>query len=275
MGGTAFSRPSASAWNVFRGTEGRAARLFLGLLVGVAALLWALLVVAAYAPSSIGAAGPALMAGPSQVLLFALAWTVMMVAMMFPAAAPMVGLFVTLQRRASSESARPALSITAFLGVYVAVWAAFGVGVAALFDLRSALAPTWAVPGSWAFVGAAAVVMGAGVYQLTPLKRTCLRGCQSPFTFLLRFWRSGVRGALNLGARHAAYCVGCCAILFLVLFAVGVMSLPWMAFLGAVVFVEKALPPAHRAELGLGAAFIGLGVSFLAVPAWGHLALGL
>jgi predicted metal-binding membrane protein len=78
-----------------------------------------------------------------------------------------------------------------------------------------------------------------------------------------------------MGLRHASYCIGCCALLFAVLFAVGVMALPWMAFLAVVIFVEKGLPVDHWASYAFGGLFVALGASFLLLPTWGARALGI
>ena len=98
---------------------------------------------------------------------------------------------------------------------------------------------SWDRAGRWVAGG---VLVVAAVYELTPLKNLCLRHCRSPLGFLLGSWRDGLPGALRMGAKHGAWCVGCCWALMASLFALGVMSLVWMAFVAALIAVEKTLP---------------------------------
>src|SRR5262249_38820750 len=107
---------------------------------------------------------------------------------------------------------------------------------------------------------AAGALIAAGLYQLGKLKSLCLRHCRSPIHFLLHSWRPGVVGAVRMGAQHGAYCVGCCAGLMVALFALGVMSLFWMAVVAAAIFVEKVLPYGDRFAPVLAVALVALGV---------------
>ena len=109
------------------------------------------------------------------------------------------------------------------------------------------------------YVAGAAIVF-AGLYQLTPLKAKCLKHCRSPLEFVLHGWREGSLGALRMGAEHGAYCVGCCWGLMLLLFALGVMSLTWMAVVAGVIFAEKAIPGGWRLTRPLAIAFVALGI---------------
>jgi predicted metal-binding membrane protein len=151
------------------------------------------------------------------------AWTVMMAAMMLPSTSPLVLLYARQSTAASSAL------LTAG---YVAVWA--GVGLAAYgVDMR--------LPDpSNRIVGA--VLIGAGLYQLTPLKAACLKGCRNPADFLVTHWRRGGVGALRLGVEHGAFCVGCCWALMGVLIVAGSMSLAWVVAIALVVAGEKLLP---------------------------------
>jgi len=108
----------------------------------------------------------------------------------------------------------------------------------------------------------------AGLYQFTPLKRACLGHCRSPLAFLAQHWRPGRFGAVAMGLRHGAYCLGCCWALFAVMAAAGVMSLAWMLLLTLIVFVEKVSPQGERASVAVGIALTALGimVAFGAVP---------
>ena len=163
-------------------------------------------------------------------------WVVMMVAMMLPSAAPMLSLF------AGTDRGRHPASVIAFAGGYVIVWAAYSVAAAALQALlqqRMLLSSDLAATSTW--LGAALLAV-AGVYQLSPLKDACLFRCRSPLGFLLSRWRDGVAGAVGMGLRHGAYCLGCCWALMALLFVGGVMNLAWVAVLAVFVLAEKVLP---------------------------------
>ena len=110
-----------------------------------------------------------------------------------------------------------------------------------------------------------AVLIAAGLYQLSPLKNICLAHCRTPTSFLSRHWRPHTAGALRLGAMHGAYCVGCCWMLMALLFVGGVMNLIWIAALAFLVLVEKVLPPGQWIGRGAGAVLIGWGVATVAV----------
>jgi predicted metal-binding membrane protein len=165
-------------------------------------------------------------------------WLVMMIAMMLPSAAPMLLLFAGTQRRTASGHSS---TLVAFAAGYLLVWGGFSVAAAALQALlqqRMLLSSDLAMTSAW--LGAAVLGL-AGVYQLTPLKDACLLRCQSPLGFLLGRWRDGVRGALVMGVRHGAFCLGCCWALMALLFVGGVMNLAWVAALAVFVLAEKAV----------------------------------
>jgi predicted metal-binding membrane protein len=167
-------------------------------------------------------------------------WVVMMVAMMLPSAAPMLLLFAATQRERATRG-EPA-TVLAFAGGYVLVWGGFSVAAAALqaaLQQSMLLSSDLAMTGGWL---PAAVLALAGVYQLTPLKSACLVRCRSPLGFLLSRWRDGAGGALAMGLRHGAFCLGCCWALMTLLFVGGVMNVVWVAALAIVVLAEKALP---------------------------------
>lgn len=191
---------------------------------------------------------------------FLVAWTAMMAAMMFPAAAPMLLFYhaVSARRRPGRDAFAPTWI---FAAGYLLVWTAVGVIVFVLVRLGSDLAARLDVADRthWAPLALGATLVVAGLYQFTPLKRVCLRQCQSPLGFVAAQWRDGFGGALRMGIVHGAYCLGCCWALFAVLVATGVMSLAWMLLLTLVVFAEKVLPSGTRIAAGVGAAFILLG----------------
>jgi predicted metal-binding membrane protein len=194
-------------------------------------------------------------------LAFLLAWSVMMAAMMFPAAAPMLLFFqrVASQRKAKGQAFVPTW---VFAAGYLAVWSAVGAATWVLIRLASDLAGRLGEPAreTWAPLALGAVLVVAGLYQFTPLKTTCLRQCQSPMGFVMTHWRDGRAGALRMGILHGVFCLGCCWMLFAVLVAAGVMSLAWMLVLTLVVFSEKTLPLGTRAIHATGAAFLLLGM---------------
>jgi predicted metal-binding membrane protein len=187
-------------------------------------------------------------------------WVVMMAAMMFPSVAPTVALYARMTRERA-----PAGSLV-FAAGYLLTWTAAGVVAYALFALgRDALGDqlAWDSGGRW-LAGGTLIV--AAVYELTPLKDVCLAKCRSPLGFLLSSWRGGLGGALNMGARHGAWCVGCCWALMASLFALGVMSLAWMAFVAALIALEKTLPWGRVATYGTAAILLVLGILLIAAP---------
>jgi predicted metal-binding membrane protein len=187
-------------------------------------------------------------------------WVVMMAAMMLPSVAPTVALYSRMTRQ------RSPLAPLVFTSGYLLVWAAAGVIAFALAAVGGELAGdvlAWDRAGRWV---AGATLVVAAVYELTPLKDACLGKCRSPLGYLLGSWRDGRRGALRMGAGHGAWCVGCCWALMASLFALGVMSLGWMAFIAALIAVEKTLPWRRVATYGTAAMLLGLGVLLLAAP---------
>jgi predicted metal-binding membrane protein len=186
-------------------------------------------------------------------------WVVMMAAMMLPSLTPTVGLFARMSRRGIG---RPIL----FTGGYVVVWGAAGLAAYAAFVLgQQALGSqfAWARGGRWLAGGVLAL---AAVYELTPLKNVCLSKCRSPLGFLIGSWRDGPGGALEMGARHAAWCLGCCWALMAALFALGIMSLTWMAFVAGLITVEKMLPWRRVATYGTALILLVLAVLVAALP---------
>src|SRR5207302_1841254 len=160
---------------------------------------------------------------------------VMMAAMMLPSAMPMI----LLHRRGVAGSARmlTELRSASFIGAYLLVWAAFGVGYWLLTRLSDALRPMGARAPA-----VAAILLLAGVYQFTPLKTACLRVCRGPMDFLMTHWYPGVAGEVRLGLEHGLYCLGCCWALMAVFVFAGAMGLLWAAVIAVAVFVEKVLP---------------------------------
>jgi predicted metal-binding membrane protein len=184
----------------------------------------------------------------------------MMAAMMFPSVAPTVALYARMTRE------RSPLSPLLFAAGYLVVWGAagltcFAVAVAAGGIAGDVLA--WDRAGRWA---AGAMLVVAAAYELTPLKDVCLGKCRSPLGFLLGSWRDGRGGSLQMGARHGAWCIGCCWALMASLFALGVMSIVWMAFVAALIAIEKTLPWRRVATYGTAAILLALGLLLLTAP---------
>jgi predicted metal-binding membrane protein len=187
-------------------------------------------------------------------------WVVMMAAMMFPSVALTVALYSRMTRRRSPVS--PLLFVTG----YLVTWAAAGLvafGLLTVLDRLAGDVLAWDRAGRWVAGGTLVV---AAVYELTPLKDVCLGRCRSPLGFLLGSWRDGPSGAVRMGAKHGAWCVGCCWALMASLFALGVMSLAWMAFVAGLIAVEKTVPWRRVATYGTAALLLTLGVLLLAAP---------
>jgi len=187
-------------------------------------------------------------------------WTIMMIAMMAPSAAPMLLAFAAVNRRRRERQA-PYVPTAVFLLGYIAVWTAFSVvATAAQFGLQAAalLSPMLVSTSS---VFGAGLLITAGLFQWTPLKNRCLAQCHSPFQFLMVDWREGSRGAFHMGVRHGSYCLGCCWAVMALLFVAGVMNLLWVAALSVFVLAEK-LAPKYVSRSG-GAVMILAGVWLL------------
>jgi predicted metal-binding membrane protein len=174
-------------------------------------------------------------------LLWAM-WAVMMVAMMLPSASPMLLLYGGVARRSATEASAASRQIYALSAGYLVVWALFSLGATALQRLLAMFLFVSSMMEATSPVVGAALLLIAGVYQLTPIKHACLRTCQSPLRFLMSRWRTGLAGAFCMGLEHGALCVGCCWALMLLLFAGGVMNLSVIAALTALVTVEKLTP---------------------------------
>lgn len=195
------------------------------------------------APSASGGSGMAMQVPwtPAHFGLMLAMWWVMMVAMMLPGAAPTILIFNGLNR-ASRKQGRATVPAWIFAAGYLAVWGGFSlVATAAQWGLEqlSLLSPMmWA---SSVYLGAA-LLIAAGVYQLTPLKHACLRRCRSPLHFLASRWRPGRGAAFRMGVEHGLFCLGCCWVLMTLLFYGGMMNLWWIGGLALYVLIEKLTP---------------------------------
>lgn len=181
------------------------------------------------------------------------AWGAMVVAMMLPTTVPLLRLF----RGAAAGQQQPGVAVAALVTGYAVVWVAFGaLAFAADLGLHAAIESSPALRSAeWAIGGATLAV--AGIFQFSSLKDACLRQCRHPAAFLLRYYQRGVGGGLRLGIRHGVFCVGCCWALMLVMFAVGVANLVWMALLTAVMVHEKTRAHGRESVPVTGVALLG------------------
>jgi predicted metal-binding membrane protein len=193
-------------------------------------------------------------------------WLVMMVAMMLPSAAPMILFYSAFARGVKAQGAVLAPTLV-FVGVYILLWAAFSAVAAGaqvlLIQARLISAESLGLQGGRI---AGALLVAAGLYQLTPIKRACLEQCRSPLSLVTRLWRPGWTGAVRLGLAHGAFCMGCCWMLMALLFVGGVMNLAWVAVLAVVVLIEKVAPMGDRGAKVIGWLAVAAGVGLLVWP---------
>ena len=234
-------------------------------------LIFALLLFAAIAWAVTGDRMSGMDAGPGtdpgSLGFWVTAWVVMMAAMMFPSIAPMVLMFARIQEGRRERGDDVPASLTAlFVGGYLVSWAAAGlVGYAVYVLGRAVFGDTFAWDAGGPYL-AGGIIVAAAIYQLTPLKDVCLRYCRSPLGFFTSRSKPGRLGALRMGVEHGGFCVGCCWMLMAALFALGVMSIGWMAFIAALIAIEKLLPWRNVANRGIAIVLLVLGLSVAFVP---------
>jgi predicted metal-binding membrane protein len=197
---------------------------------------------------------------PGTLIVFLAAWQLMTAAMMVPSSLPMMGLFA----RASRRQDHPRVALAAFIAAYFVVWTVFALvalvsdaGLHALVN-RSA----WLSARPQLITGG--VLFLAGAFQFSSLKERCLHECRNPVGFLWRHYGRGLRRSWDLGVRHGIFCLGCCWALMLVMFAVGVGNLAWMAMLTGVMVIEKTTPWGSRFAPAVGATLLIWGAALLA-----------
>jgi predicted metal-binding membrane protein len=204
---------------------------------------------------------------PGGLGFYVTVWVAMMAAMMFPSIWPMVVMYARVQEgKRERGDAVPAGTNAAFVAGYLVTWTLAGLAFYALLETGRSLsidALSWDRAGPYVAGG---VIVAAAVYQLTPLKDACLTKCRSPFFFLLGAWRPGRLGALRMGIEHGGWCVGCCWALMAALFALGVMSIGWMAFIAALIAIEKLLPWKAVANRGIAVLLVVLGLAVAFAP---------
>jgi predicted metal-binding membrane protein len=191
-------------------------------------------------------------------------WVVMMAAMMFPSVWPVAGMY---ERVRVARSDAPPSGTALLVAGYLFTWTIWGLlAYGAIRGARAVFGDflPWHGAGRWA---AAAVVLLAGAYQFSPVKNACLTRCRGPLMFVIESWRTGRRGAFQMGVVHGAWCAGCCWALMAALFALGVMSLGWMAFIAALIAVEKLVPSRLVANYSVAAVLVVVGAVLLVAPA--------
>ena len=242
----------------------RERKLILALLLILAAVSWALLIWQSAAMNN-QAMGMGLTMGMSAVFFIAI-WVVMMIAMMFPTAAPMILMFTTVYAGKKQRS-QAFVPTWVFVSAYLLIWTLFGLVAypLALFAESLAGQSMWLMTNASRIGGALLVV--AGLYQLSPLKHLCLAKCRTPLQFILSSWRDGYGGAFRMGFVHGAYCLGCCWFLFVLLFPLGIMNIAVMALLTALIFAEKSVSLGRQISQIAGVALIVYGVIILFMPA--------
>jgi predicted metal-binding membrane protein len=182
--------------------------------------------------------------------------------MMLPSASPMILLFARFNR-SQREKGAPYVPTAIFALGYLLVWAAFSlVAVTAQWSLEGSGLLSSMMASTSVILGAA-LLIAAGVYQLTPLKYACLKHCRSPLFFISHHWRPGDWGALRMGLEHGAFCTGCCWFLMALLFYGGIMNLFWIIGLALIVLVEKVAPAGHWVGWIMGAGLIAWGGGLL------------
>ena len=252
--------------------ERRATIIVVSCLVGLAGIAWLLAVQQAPGMTNMGSL--AMVGAPMSMSLsaplFMAMWVTMMVAMMFPAVAPMV----LAHRMVTRHRGESPVSSGAFAAGYLSVWTVAGLAPLAIFLLFRAYAVA-SLGDTPVAVGAGAVVAVAGAYQFTRWKSTCLRACRTPLGFIMTHdFRRGGRGAILAGLSHGAYCLGCCWALMTVLLVVGLMNLTWMAALAVVFLAEKNWSHGVGLTRVVGVLLLVLGASIAFDPAVLHFISG-
>jgi predicted metal-binding membrane protein len=198
----------------------------------------------------------------ADVFLFLFGWAVMMIAMMLPAALPLVVLYRAIARKRGAPL-KAGGGVAALLAGYLAVWTVAGLPVYGYGQLMASGGAALAVlPGFLLITG--------GFYQFTSLKRGCHTRCSSPLFFLTHHWRPGLPGAARLGVLHGFDCLGCCVGLMVALVALGMMNVAWMLTAAVIIFVEKTVPGGHRVAGPLGVVLVVGGLAVLVASLLGN-----
>jgi predicted metal-binding membrane protein len=250
----------------------RQRRAILVALLALSAISWAVVL---WQAGTIRPAGDAMAGGMASGVdgltmgmtapVFLATWVVMMAAMMLPSAAPMILMFDAIQA-GRSRGGRSTVPTSVFVGGYLVVWAAFGVAAYVGALLAGGLSDAWPDVAMIAPRIGGAVIVAAGIYQLTPLKQACLSKCRTPTHFVLSSWRDGLAGTFRMGLGHGAYCLGCCWLLFVILFPLGIMNVAAMAVVALLVLAEKTLPVGRRISQLVGVVLVAVGLAIVLLP---------
>ena len=220
-------------------------------LCGIALLAWAYTIYEAHRMNATGVcecmrmkmSGPELSSWPTTTLLpLFLMWAVMMIAMMLPSALRMILTFAAVAHN-RQKLGRPFVPTSIFILGYIAVWSAFSLLAAVgqwVLHRHALLSASMASTSAWL---GGTLLLGAGIFQFTPLKQACLTHCRGPLEFIMTRWREGYSGAFRMGLEHGVFCTGCCWALMALLFVAGVMNILWIAALTLLVCMEKMLAP--------------------------------
>lgn len=234
-------------------------------LAGITAVAWILTVRFAgdmSMPAGSMDMASAMPSAGSQLLLVFAMWAAMMVGMMVPSATPMVLTYADWTRRGPASGSRLG-AVTSFLSGCVVVWVGFSLLAAILQRTLEGVGQLTAMGAVSRPALGGAVLVTAGLFQITPWKEACLRRCRTPIGFLIAEWRDGAAGALIMGLRHGAYCLGCCWALMAVLFVVGTMHLVWMAVIAGFVLAEKVAPRVLGVRYASAVVLVAWGTSTL------------
>jgi predicted metal-binding membrane protein len=244
----------------------------LALLVLITLLAWSNLIAQAASMSMAGSIDVTMsdsmepLVTPIALAVFVAAWSVMMAAMMLPSATPMILLY----RGAARDQGQVGHTLRrtwVFVAGYLVVWAAVGIPVYVVSQVVHITTSSNTQFEDWLPYAIAVVLAAAGLYQFTPLKRVCLRTCQSPLAFLMGHWKPGGWGAFRMGVHHAAYCVGCCWGLMAVLVAAGAMGLAWVLLIALAVAAEKLISSSRWPVVITGSALLGVAIVVWLQPA--------
>ena len=239
----------------------RERNLILASLLALAAAAWALL---AWQSAMADDDAMGLTMGLGAPLFMAI-WVAMMAAMMFPTAAPMILMFARVHA-SKRQRGQPFVPTWVFISAYLTVWTLFG-GLAYTVAVG---AEKLADQSMWIMDNAARIggvlLIAAGVYQLSPLKYVCLNKCRSPFSFILNSWRDGYGGSFRMGLEHGVYCLGCCWLLFAILFPLGMMNIAVLALITLLIFAEKSTPFGRHVAALAAVALIAYGILVVFVP---------
>src|SRR2546430_8542265 len=251
----------------------RGERLLIGAsLCGIALLAWFYTIYEARRMNVTGVcecmrmkmSGPDLSSWPTATLLpLFFMWVIMMIAMMLPSALPMILTFAAVARN-RQRLGRPYVPMSIFVLGYVVIWCVFS-ALAAVgqwwLHPHSLLSSSMMSTSEWL---GGTLLLGAGIFQFTPLKHACLTHCRGPLEFIMTRWREGSGGAFRMGLEHGAFCTGSCWALMALLFVAGVMNIFWIAALSLLVCLEKMLPARARFNLVTGVLFAVRGICVLA-----------